>query len=74
MPHISSLQHSSWGACRQLCNAAAAHVLLFSGELEVAAEYNATDSDAVGSVDFVIFKNHFVISVWEVSGSSCCSS
>lgn len=49
-------------------------LLLSSGELEVAAEYNARDSDAVRSVDFVILKNQFVISVLEVSGSSCCSS
>ncbi|KAL0047698.1 hypothetical protein WJX82_009730 [Trebouxia sp. C0006] len=38
---------------------------VLAGELEVAAEFNTTDSDAAGSVDFVVLLNSFVISVLE---------
>ena len=41
-------------------------------ELEVAAEFNAKDNNAAGSVDFVILLDRFVISVLEVRGR-CCS-
>lgn len=41
-------------------------ILFNPGELEVAAEFSTKDSDATGSVDFVILLNSFVISVVEV--------
>ncbi len=40
--------------------------LFAAGELEIAAEFNAKDSDAAGSADFVVLLNRFVISVLEV--------
>ena len=43
-----------------------------AGELEVAAEFNAKDSNATGSVDFVVLLDKFVISVLEVR-ERCCS-
>lgn len=49
------------------------HYLFCSGELEVAAEFNTTDSDAAGSVDFVVLLNSFVISVLEVRTLFCHS-
>ncbi|KAL3137959.1 hypothetical protein ABBQ38_005206 [Trebouxia sp. C0009 RCD-2024] len=66
--------HSKGYAKRELISPVLYTASILAGELEVAAEYNARDSDAVGSVDFVILKNQFVISVLEVSGSSCSSS
>ncbi|KAL3163153.1 hypothetical protein ABBQ32_009563 [Trebouxia sp. C0010 RCD-2024] len=38
---------------------------VLAGELEVAAEFSTKDSDAAGSVDFVVLLNSFVISVLE---------
>ena len=43
------------------------------GDLEVAAEFSTNDSDAAGSVDFVVLLNSFVISVLEVTTLFCHS-
>lgn len=46
---------------------------VLAGELEVAAEFSTKDSDAAGSVDFVVLLNSFVISVLEVTTLFCHS-
>ena len=48
-------------------------ILFNPGELEVAAEFSTKDSDAAGSVDFVILLHSFVISVLEVTILFCHS-
>lgn len=48
-------------------------ILFNPGELEVAAEFSTKDSDAAGSVDFVVLLNSFVISVLEVTTLFCHS-
>ena len=48
-------------------------VLFDPGELEVVAEFRTKDSEAAGSVDFVVLLNSFVISVLEVR-MLCCHS
>ena len=42
-----------------------------AGELEVAAEFNAKDNNAAGSVDFVILMDKFAISILEVRERYC---
>ncbi|KAL3140352.1 hypothetical protein ABBQ38_004616 [Trebouxia sp. C0009 RCD-2024] len=57
--------HSTEYAKRELISPLLFVASVLAGELEVAAEFSTKDSDAAGSVDFVVLLNSFVISVVE---------
>ncbi|KAA6426042.1 MAG: hypothetical protein FRX49_03894 [Trebouxia sp. A1-2] len=57
--------HSKEYAKRELISPLLYIASVLAGELEVAAEFSTKDSDAAGSVDFVVLLNSFVISVLE---------
>ena len=58
---------------QEICTEMKLFILFNPGELEVAAEFSTKDSDAAGSVDFVVLLNSFVISVLEVTTLFCHS-